>query len=133
MLKPIENRADIALLVHTFYQNIRKDDLLGPIFNTMIPSEEWPVHLDKLTDFWETNLFGIPKFKGNPTQKHLITDRSFNYSISDQHFNQWLQIWTKTIDDLFEGDLAIRAKMAAHNIADVQKVIIQRQKPSEFR
>ena len=70
-MKEIKTRKDVSILVHTFYDKIRKDDLLGPIFNSHIAEDQWPEHLEKLTDFWETNLFGIPKFKGNPSQKHL--------------------------------------------------------------
>ena len=73
----IESREDVSLLVHTFYSKIRKDDLLGPIFNAHISEEEWPQHLIKLTDFWETNLFGVRKFKGSPTKKHLKVDKKF--------------------------------------------------------
>ena len=62
-MKPIKNREDIHLLVNTFYSKIRKDELLGPIFNSHISENQWPHHLMKLTDFWETNLFGVRKFK----------------------------------------------------------------------
>lgn len=129
-MKEIKNRDDISLLVHSFYNNIRKDDLLGPIFNQKIPTEHWPQHLEKLTDFWETNLLGVQKFKGNPSLKHLETDRFFNFTIQPTHFEHWLKIWTLTIDSLFDGDLAIRAKMAAFNIAKIQMAVISRNKPN---
>ena len=61
-MNTISTRKDISVLVHAFYGKIREDELLGPIFNGHISEEQWPVHLEKLTDFWETNLFGIPKF-----------------------------------------------------------------------
>jgi len=131
MKKDIQNRKDVYLLVCSFYQNIRVDNLLGPIFNKMIQKEEWPIHLNKLTDFWETNLFGIPKFKGNPTQKHLQTDATFNHAIDKAHFDRWLSIWGKTINSLFQGDLATRAQMSAHSIAQIQNMVINRNKPKE--
>lgn len=133
MKADINNRDDIFLLVNTFYRHVRKDKKLGPIFNHMISGKEWPKHLDKLTDFWETNLFGIPKFKGSPTQKHLQTDATFNHNIQKEHFDQWLVIWGQTINSLFEGDLATRAQMAAHNIAEIQNLVLRRQKPKEKR
>lgn len=129
MKNDIQNREDVNLLVRTFYTKIRQDDLLGPIFNRMIPEEAWPEHLEKLTDFWETNLFGIRKFKGNPTHKHIKTDKAFDYTISKKHFNQWLCLWKGTVNVLFEGDKATRALMAAFNIADVQNAIIDNNKP----
>jgi len=50
-MKTIQNRSDVNQLVNVFYAKIRKDDLLGPIFNKHIIDEQWPEHLDKLTDF----------------------------------------------------------------------------------
>ena len=129
MKTDIQNRKDVNILVCSFYDEIRKDDLLGPIFNKMIPKEDWPAHLEKLTDFWETNLFGVAKFKGNPTLKHLLTDAAFNHMITQKHFDRWLSIWKKTIDNLYEGDLATRAQMAAYSIAHIQNIVMARNKP----
>ncbi|MDO6738513.1 group III truncated hemoglobin [Wenyingzhuangia sp. 2_MG-2023] len=129
MKQDIQNRADINQLVNHFYSKVRKDNLLGPIFNRMIPEKAWPVHLEKLTDFWETNLFGIPKFKGNPTQKHLLTDATFDHVINQEHFDHWLSLWKNSIDELYQGDLATRAQMAAYSIAQIQNMVIARNKP----
>ncbi len=124
MVKTIENREDISLLVHSFYAKVRKDSLLGPIFNSHIPEENWPEHLEKLTDFWETNLFGIAKFKGSPTQKHVNVDRNLNHTVDQNHFGQWLNLWFETIDILFEGQLAQNAKEAARRMAHGQYMAI---------
>lgn len=57
---------------------IRKDDKLGPIFNSYIAEDNRGAHFDTLSDFWETNLFGVVNFKGNPTQKHINVDKNLN-------------------------------------------------------
>lgn len=131
MTTDLKNRTDVNVLVCTFYDKIRHDELLGPIFNKMISEKEWPAHLEKLTDFWETNLFGVARFKGNPTQKHIKTDAYFNYMIDEQHFDRWLTLWKNTIQELFVGDKATRAQMAAYSIAEIQKVVLQRNKPKK--
>lgn len=131
--KDIENREDISRLVHLFYDKIRVDDLLGPIFNTHIPQEEWPKHLEKLIDFWETNLMGIRKFKGSPTQKHVKVDQSMNYQMSQKHFGQWLHLWFTTIDELFEGSLASRAKEAARKMATGQFLMVWQSRPDHLK
>jgi hemoglobin len=59
MKKQIENRADIEVLVHAFYAKIRADKEIGFYFNNMI--KDWDIHLEKLTDFWETNLFAVKR------------------------------------------------------------------------
>lgn len=117
MLKEIETRADVTLLIHTFYAKIRKDEFLGPIFNAAIPEDNWPSHLEKLIDFWETNLFGVPKFKGNPMIAHRDLDKVNNYTIEMEHFGHWIQIWYATIDSLFTGQIADKAKKASRKMA----------------
>lgn len=114
-MKTIDDRADVSLLVHTFYGRIRKDDFLGPIFNAHV--DDWPEHLDKLTDFWESNLFRIPKFRGNPPAAHRRVDQGEGYSITQEHFGRWIQLWFETIDDLFEGERADLAKALARRMS----------------
>jgi hemoglobin len=128
-MKIIENRKDVSQLVNVFYAKIRKDVLLGPIFNRHIPDEKWTEHLTKLTDFWETNLFRIAKFKGNPTAKHINVDANLNYTIEQNHFGKWLQLWFETIDELYEGELALKAKDSARNMSTGQFLTIWKNIP----
>ncbi len=118
-LKEIEEREDIALLVSTFYDKVKNDDFIGPIFLEIIPKDEWNEHLEKLTDFWETNLFLVRKFKGNPMEAHKDMDTHFNHSITQKHFGRWIELWFSTIDELFYGDKATEAKERARNIASI--------------
>lgn len=128
-MRQIDNRSDINILVNSFYSKVRVDELLGPIFNAHISDDKWPEHLDKLTDFWETNLFGVAKFKGNPTQKHMNVDKNLNYSIEQKHFGRWLQIWFETIDELYEGEYADKAKNSARKMSTGQYLAIWQQRP----
>lgn len=132
-MKDIESRADISLLVHTFYNRIRTDKVLGPIFNTTIPVDHWPAHLEKLTDFWETNIFGIPKFQGNPVEAHRKLDQRMNHSISQEHFGQWLHLWFTTMDSLFSGLNADKAKNRARNMATGQYLKIWEARPDSYK
>lgn len=101
MKKQIENRADLTLLVHTFYDRVRKDEELGPVFNSIITN--WDAHLEKITDFWEQHLFGAQKYSGNPIEAHNQVDEVMNYSITARDFGTWLYYWINTLDELFEG------------------------------
>lgn len=116
-MKQIENRADVYKLVSKFYAVIRADDLLGPIFNHHLKDEQWPPHIEKLTDFWVTSLFGEVCFKGNPSLAHIKVDKHLNLGMQQDHFKRWLKLWAETIDGLFEGDLANRAKEASQRMA----------------
>ncbi len=114
MKKDISVREDVFTLVSTFYAKVRKDPLLGPIFERKI--EDWDAHFERLTDFWETNLFFVRKFKGNPLLKHQEVDREEGYTINEYHFGVWLNLWFETIDHLFEGEKASIAKNRARNM-----------------
>lgn len=132
-MKGIETREDIQILVNAFYEKVRADELLGIIFNTHIPENAWPAHLKKLTDFWETNLFGVPKYKGNLTQKHINVDQTLNYTINSVHFGKWLALWFETINELYEGEYAQRAKDAARKMSTGQFLAIWAKRPENIR
>jgi len=110
----ISSREDVFLLVTTFYDSVRKEELLGPIFNSIIT--DWPQHLEHLTDFWETNLFFKKKYHGDPLGKHVAVDKTLGGSINAMHFGVWLNLWYKTVDELFEGHVAQIAKNRARNM-----------------
>lgn len=115
--KELNNRVNISLLVNTFYGRIRQDEMLGPIFNGII--KDWPEHLDRLTDFWETNLLFLRKYKGNPLNVHNEVDKQMNAIITMEHFGRWLQLWLSTIDDLFIGKNAEVAKLRARKMSTI--------------
>ncbi|OJJ20199.1 globin [marine bacterium AO1-C] len=122
----IKSRQEISLLVRSFYAKVRLDTVIGHFFNETI--QDWEEHLEKLTDFWETNLLFVKKYKGNPMREHLAVDQRFEPGINFEHFNRWLSLWTSTIDELFEGELAEVAKARAANIATVifRKIAVAR-------
>lgn len=111
----IKNRQDIRLLVNRFYEKIRKDLILGPIFNTII--EDWEAHLALLTDFWESQLLTKRTYLGNPIAVHQEVDDKMNHTITSEHFGLWLNIWFSTIDELFEGETAWVAKNRAQKMS----------------
>jgi hemoglobin len=113
--KDIQTRDDIVLLVNTFYPKVRKDKLLGPIFNEII--KDWETHLELLTDFWETNLFFVKKYTGNPLAKHVEVDKYYDHTINELHFGTWINLWHQTIDSMFEGEVAQLAKNRARNMS----------------
>ena len=126
MKKDITSKEDITTLVHTFYKDVREEELLGPIFNSMI--KDWDEHLNILVDFWETNLFFVKKYKGNPLQKHVEVDQFHGNTINELHFGTWLNLWYKTIDHLFEGDTAQLAKNRARNMSTFMNLQIFEQR-----
>lgn len=115
MKKQIENRDDVSFLVHQFYAKIRADKEIGFYFNELI--SDWDAHLEKLTDFWETNLFGVRKYKGNPHAVHNEVDAHFDEKITPNEFGIWLNHWFQTIDEHFEGENAETLKRRARKMS----------------
>ncbi|MRX63493.1 group III truncated hemoglobin [Maribacter luteus] len=111
----IKDRKDVSLLVNTFYAKVRKDKVLGPIFNNII--NDWDAHLELLTDFWETQLFLKRKYFGNPVTAHEEVDEKTNQTITPEHFGFWLNLWFQTLDELFEGETAWIAKNRAQKMS----------------
>ena len=115
MKKQIENRADISFLVHQFYAKIRADKEIGFYFNIII--KDWDAHLEKLTDFWETNLFAVKKYKGNPHAVHNEVDAHFDSKITANEFGIWLNHWAQTLDEHFEGENVETLKRCARKMS----------------
>lgn len=98
-----------------FYSQVRKDIVLGEIFNAIIL--DWPSHLITITDFWEANLLFTSGYRGNPMRAHMEVDRLTENNLLQSHFDRWLEIWFETVDRLFIGEKADLAKRRAHNMA----------------
>ncbi|MDC3337622.1 group III truncated hemoglobin [Flavobacteriales bacterium] len=101
-MKDIEKFDDIKRLVDTFYQRIQKDQLIGPIFNTVI-QDRWPEHLEKMYRFWQSILLNEPRYSGKPFPPHQKLD------INQKHFDHWVDLFEKTVFQLFEGENANEA------------------------
>lgn len=112
MKKEFIGEDDIKVLVDTFYDSVGKDDLLGPIFNDFA-QVDWDHHLPVMYNFWSTVLFGTTAYKGQPFPKHM------SLPVTAEHFTRWVQLFTGTIDRLFEGVKAEEAKQKAVSIAQV--------------
>ena len=110
--KDISTRADVELLVNTFYDKVRKDTLLAPVFAHV----DWPKHLPNMYHFWTFNLLGEAGYTGNIIQKHLPL------KINPNHFKQWLNLFNETVNDLFSGEKAEEAKSRAYSMAVVIQV-----------
>ncbi|MFD2248623.1 group III truncated hemoglobin [Pontibacter ruber] len=112
MKKDIANEADIKLLVDTFYDTVNKDELLSPVFNDFA-HVNWEHHLPIMYNFWSSVLFGTMAYKGQPFPKHL------RLPIEQKHFQRWIQLFTETVDRLFEGTKATEIKQKALSIAQI--------------
>ncbi|MCI9843456.1 group III truncated hemoglobin [Flavobacterium pectinovorum] len=109
-LKDILNIEDIKQMVDTFYDSVKKDDLLGPIFNDKLQGR-WPEHLQKMYGFWQTILFDVRAYSGTPFPPHK------QLPVDKTHFDRWVILFNTSIDAQFSGVITEEAKMRATNMA----------------
>ena len=110
--RDIENIEDIKLIVNNFYDRIREDELLGPIFNGVI-QDRWPEHLEKMYRFWQTVLLEQHTYYGSPFPPHA------KLPVSKEHFDHWIGLFSETVDHYFQGEKADRAKWQGSRMAEM--------------
>ena len=121
MKQDIQNRDDIELLVRSFYEKVKKDPVIGYIFNDLA-KVNWEKHLPVMFDFWENTIFYTGTYSGNPMKSHQRLHQL--YSLNAKHFAQWVRLFTATVDELFEGEKAELAKQRALSISTVMQIKI---------
>jgi hemoglobin len=121
MKRDIENRRDIETLVDYFYEKIKSDSIIGYIF-TDIAHVNWEKHLPVMYSFWENAIFYTGTYNGNPMQIHQHLHRVAN--LKTEHFEQWIRLFTSSVDELFEGDNANLIKQRAISISTAMQIKI---------
>ena len=106
-MNDIQNKDDVKIFVDSFYEKVRKDMLIGPVFAAKIAPGRWPAHLERMYSFWNTVLFAVRDYHGNPFSKHAPLP------LKEQHFDRWMELFVETIDENFAGEVADDAKMRA--------------------
>jgi len=75
----------ILKLIKTFYVDARQHAVLGPIFNSHI--QDWPAHLEKISDFWALQSGGPTRYRGGFAGAHM------SLGLAAEHFQHWLGLW----------------------------------------
>ena len=88
----ITDRRDVACLVNVFYDRVRDDDLLGPIFDD-VAHVDWATHLPRMYDFWESVLFSTATFKGTPLVVHRALAR--HAPLTAEAFDRWVALFRR--------------------------------------
>lgn len=79
----------IKTVVYSFYDTVRDDKLIGPIFNELV--QDWPAHLNRMCQFWSSVALAQGAYDGRPLQKHLPL------KINRHHFDRWLELFAQTL------------------------------------
>jgi hemoglobin len=104
------DEAMITKLVHAFYDRIRADEVLGPIFAARI--EDWEPHLARMCAFWSSVVLMTGRYHGRPMQAHAPLP------IGGAHFDRWLSLFAGTAREVCPPPAAEMFVERARTIAE---------------
>lgn len=82
------NEEVLRRLVYRFYDQVRTDEMLGPIFATRIA--DWTRHLERMVAFWSSVALMTGQYHGRPVPAHTPLP------IDAAHFDRWLFLFRAT-------------------------------------
>lgn len=103
--------ANIRELVYAFYDRVRADALLGPVFDARLAGR-WDEHLPKMCSFWSSLVLGAKTYRGNVQQAHQPLG-----GLEPRHFSHWLYLFLDTVEKRFQPAAAVRFMEPALRIA----------------
>ena len=108
----------IRTLIDRFYDKVRADPELGPIFSRAIPGD-WEPHLATMRNFWSSVMLTTGRYKGNPVAKHLAVA-----GIEPQLFERWLKLFSETCSEQFDENVTQAFGVKATRIAESLKLAL---------
>ena len=102
---------NIRELVYAFYERVRADPLLGPVFEQKLAGR-WDEHLPKMCAFWGSLVLGSKQYRGNVQQSHQPLE-----GVEPQHFSRWLYLFLDTVEGRYVPAAAVRFMEPALRIA----------------
>ena len=91
----------VAALVDRFYDKVRADPAIGPIFNAAV--HDWAEHKELLTRFWCSVALRAASYRGNPMAVHRGQP-----AIRTEHFVRWLELWRETTLEVLDAEDAVQ-------------------------
>jgi hemoglobin len=82
------DEAMVRRLVHGFYERVRRDPLIGPVFEQRI--QDWEPHLARMCDFWSSVVLMTGRYSGAPMPRHVVLP------VDARHYDRWLELFRET-------------------------------------
>ncbi len=119
--RDISSKEDIKILIDAFYSRAMQDEVIGKFF-TEVVQINMDEHMSIMYQFWEAVLFGSSDYRCDPLAKHIALDSK--EPMERHHFVQWLNLFKHTVDSLYVGLIADKAKVRATSIATMMQIKI---------
>lgn len=114
MLPDIATRADVEHFVDCFYARLLRDEMLAPLF-LEVARIDLAVHLPHIKNYWCKLLFHEPGYNRHTMNIHRRLHRK--QPLTTENFERWLHLFVATMDELYAGENADKAKRIATAIA----------------
>ena len=101
--------AMIERLVRAFYDKVRADLMLAPVFSATI--SDWEPHLQQMFAFWSSVALMTGRYHGTPMVKHM------RLPVDADHFDRWLSLFEATARELCPPQAAEHFVERARRIA----------------
>lgn len=104
-------------LVHSFYEKVKVNSHIGPIFIDRIGSdwEDWQDHLEIMVNFWCAVMGLSKRYRGNPMRVHRQIE-----ALAPEHFATWLMLFRETATEICTPEVSRlfieRSEMIARNL-----------------
>lgn len=104
-------------LVHRFYDKVRVDPMLAPIFAARIA--DWEPHLERMVAFWSSVALMTGRYHGAPVPAHA------SLPVNGKHFERWLALFRQTAEETCTSAGAIHVIERAERIAQSLHMAVQ--------
>jgi hemoglobin len=92
------DEAMVRRLVFAFYDRVRADPVLAPVFEARIA--DWEPHLERMCAFWSSVALMTGRYHGQPMRAHAPLP------VSGAHFDRWLALFEATAGEVCPGPAA---------------------------
>lgn len=104
-------------LVHRFYDKVRVDPMLAPIFAARIA--DWEPHLERMVAFWSSVALMTGRYHGAPVPAHA------SLPVNGEHFERWLALFRQTAEETCTSAGAVHVIERAERIAQSLHMAVQ--------
>ncbi len=118
----IRTEGDIKTLVDSLCHKATQDTLLGASF-AAAARIHWPHYLTSQYRYWSSILLGVGTAEGEALPAQVALPRS------GAHVEHWLQLFSSTVEEYFDGSKAEEAKQLARQMATRLRATRNRELP----
>jgi hemoglobin len=111
----------VRQVIDAFYVKVRRDPLLGPVFNGII-KDDWPAHIERITAFWLT----ATRLGSGYDGRRFMPVHLAHAAIRAELLPQWLLLFRDTAHELCPPAAAEVLMDIAERMADSIRISLVR-------